>query len=376
MKKPVLIALCLALCLVMALSGTIAYLTDSDSDANVMTLGNVYIELQEFERDDQGDLKEFDDFKMLHPLVGDLTARDPAFNLPQNSNFMDKIVLMEGQGKNANAFLRVYIGVPSALRNVQGMGIDAVSLYMAQDMALPGSHTDAWPWALDSAHSHYGVEIDGIPFDMICYNYQKLLQPGEQTPPLLAGLYLDSRVDNGNGDGEYTIWLGGVEYPLDYDFAALGLQIPVLAQAMQADGFANAGAAFQAGAMNDVDFDALLDLKSLPDEGPSSPATGVAAELIKRIADVLMAGSDENGGLPPVDLSAGEYDLSSPEFNAQLDALMNAMGGVPDGTSLELLVGNGVKVEIHLGKSTLPEGFTLSVDNGAELILTAEPLDD
>ena len=50
MKKYLLMGLSLVLTAVIAISGTLAYLQDADSDVNVMTLGNVSIEQHEYER--------------------------------------------------------------------------------------------------------------------------------------------------------------------------------------------------------------------------------------------------------------------------------------------------------------------------------------
>ena len=47
MKRSVILTLCIILCLALSLGGTIAYLTDSDGDVNVMTLGRVDITLEE-----------------------------------------------------------------------------------------------------------------------------------------------------------------------------------------------------------------------------------------------------------------------------------------------------------------------------------------
>ena len=50
MKKILSIALVVVLLAGIAVSGTMAYLTDTDSAVNVMTLGNVKIEQSEYER--------------------------------------------------------------------------------------------------------------------------------------------------------------------------------------------------------------------------------------------------------------------------------------------------------------------------------------
>ena len=64
MKKPMIMAAALVLALAMAISGTIAYLTDTDSDVNVMTLGNVKIDQIEVGSDG----KPFQDGDPLYPV--------------------------------------------------------------------------------------------------------------------------------------------------------------------------------------------------------------------------------------------------------------------------------------------------------------------
>ena len=50
MKRIVLVISAIVLTLAVAIGGTVAYLQDTDSDVNVMTMGNVYIEQHEYER--------------------------------------------------------------------------------------------------------------------------------------------------------------------------------------------------------------------------------------------------------------------------------------------------------------------------------------
>ena len=49
-KRTLMLVLALSASLLMAVTGTLAYLTDTDSDVNVMTLGNVDIEQHEMKR--------------------------------------------------------------------------------------------------------------------------------------------------------------------------------------------------------------------------------------------------------------------------------------------------------------------------------------
>ena len=72
MKKILSIALVVVLLAGIAVSGTMAYLTDTDSAVNVMTLGNVDIEQIEQEWNEAGELVGFTQAKPLYPYVGEL----------------------------------------------------------------------------------------------------------------------------------------------------------------------------------------------------------------------------------------------------------------------------------------------------------------
>lgn len=50
MKRAIAFLLVVALTAAIAIGGTMAYLTDTDMDTNVMTLGNVKIDQLEYER--------------------------------------------------------------------------------------------------------------------------------------------------------------------------------------------------------------------------------------------------------------------------------------------------------------------------------------
>ena len=50
LNRKLVLILSLALSLALATGGTLAYLSDTDADVNVMTVGNVYIKQLEYER--------------------------------------------------------------------------------------------------------------------------------------------------------------------------------------------------------------------------------------------------------------------------------------------------------------------------------------
>ena len=75
MKKVIAWLLVLALTAAISIGATLAYLTDTDEDANVMTLGKVKIDQLEYERvddektDKDATVQEFHDNKPLYPAV-------------------------------------------------------------------------------------------------------------------------------------------------------------------------------------------------------------------------------------------------------------------------------------------------------------------
>ena len=97
-KRVATLALSIALLLAVTVGGTLAYLTDSDSDVNVMTLGNVKIEQIEQEWNaDETELVGFTQNKPLYPYVGNLgwenTEQDGgAYRRFTMNNVVDKYV--------------------------------------------------------------------------------------------------------------------------------------------------------------------------------------------------------------------------------------------------------------------------------------------
>ena len=79
-KKILLSALALILVVAVTIVGTVAYLKSQDDATNVMTLGNVKIELNEYQwNDDATELVAFDQGKPLYPYVGTLGWKNTAY---------------------------------------------------------------------------------------------------------------------------------------------------------------------------------------------------------------------------------------------------------------------------------------------------------
>ena len=257
MKKKLLTTLSVVLILGLAALGILAYLTDTDSDVNVMTLGNVDIEQHEYQRVQNGDgtyptdtidgqasyvLEDFEQGKALLPSAINTTTWE-GWNwddtttvrmsqvgsyggmkvLKEASNAQDKFVVVENTGKT-DAYVRTLVAIEAG----------------STDGSLVGS----------SYHNNWGinkvgiVEIDGNKYYVFEYIYKGasdnsrhvngILPAGDTSYPNLSQVYIKSEATNedcaaidGNGNGT--------------------LDILVLSQAVQAEGFDTAAAALTAG---------------------------------------------------------------------------------------------------------------------------------
>ena len=248
-KKLIIMITAIVLVLTTAVGLTLAYLTDRDSDVNVMTVGKVTISMDIQERSVNGGLADFTQKKELRPFVAQtndsgatgLDAKD-AYGMPSAvtaKNFIDKIVTVENTGRN-DAYIRVIVAVPLAVDHVvhilDGNGVD-----------VDGSTTDQDPsygWTKTTADD---MVINGIDHKVYVYT-SAIIAPQEEMAAVIAGIYLDSKVDF---DDETKTWItrGTTDYnydtpvAIDWDFDN-GVEIPVYAQAVQADGFLSAADAF------------------------------------------------------------------------------------------------------------------------------------
>jgi len=241
MKKKILTTLSVVLILGLAALGILAYLQDEDSDVNVMTLGNVDIEQNEYERVVENGaykvengsyvLKDFTQGKPLLPCTEldangnpanhgagdwDTTTVDMSQVGSQGSqkvftskNAQDKIVTVKNTGKS-DAYVRTWIALEDPFtENRIGINVGS-SAYYTQT-----------PWTT--------VVIDGVTYSVSCFTYNEALKPGEVSTPSLFQVYLNSMATN-------------------EDMELLGDTYEILAfsQAVQADGFDSADTALKA----------------------------------------------------------------------------------------------------------------------------------
>lgn len=210
MKKVLALALSLALIATLAISGTIAYLTDTDEAVNVMTLGNVDIEQIEQEYDGNGALVDFTQGKPLYPYVGKLGWENDeenggAYRKFTMENVVDKYVSVKNTGKS-DAYVRTIIALeqgtesPEVINNYMGISINAAN---GSEFKFEG----AWIW--DAIGT---VKIDGNYYDIMVATHEAPVPAGETTIPSLLQVYLKETADNeqveqldGNDNGLYDI---------------------------------------------------------------------------------------------------------------------------------------------------------------------------
>ena len=250
MKKKLTMCLSVALIAVMVISGTLAYLTSEDGDINTMTLGNVEIEQHEYQRAENEDgtlktdtideqtsyvLEAFEQGKELLPIVGDPSTGEAGWDdttvrmtlvdsygsmqVFAGKNAVDKFVTVENTGKT-DAYVRTLVAIEVGTANPDLIGTSYHSTWTPNEIGV--------------------VEIDGNNYLVLEYAYNGaefsdgtwrhengIVPAGDTTYPNLSQVYLKSVATNedceaidGNNNGM--------------------LDILVLSQAVQAEGFADA----------------------------------------------------------------------------------------------------------------------------------------
>ncbi|MBQ4073887.1 MAG: hypothetical protein IJD39_01630 [Clostridia bacterium] len=168
MNRKVILILSLVLALAMSLSGTIAYLSDTDSAVNVMTLGNVKI--KQHEKDAQGNA--FEQGQPLYPAYVDAAGTV--------TGAIDKVVTVENVGAS-EAYVRTWIAFEAGTMD------DA---RFAQVI-----HTDIAADGLTLSNGKF-ITIAGVKYYVVCATYDQPLAPGATSAPSLKQVYMDRLAGN------------------------------------------------------------------------------------------------------------------------------------------------------------------------------------
>lgn len=226
-KKIIAGAAAVALTATVSIGATLAYLTDTDEDVNVMTLGDVYIDQIEQERVDdnaaQKDLKDFEQNKPLLPAVYPgssipwasedqwVVPGDQAWKVVEdNTNVIDKFVTVKNTGKS-DAYVRTIFAIEVGK---DGVNDPYVHVVINDDKNIKDAATWTWDWINGI------VQIGDGYYQLGVATYTDALKPGATTIPSLKQIYLDKVATNEN-----------VEVYGDT------FEILVFSQAVQADGF-------------------------------------------------------------------------------------------------------------------------------------------
>ena len=221
-KKVLLLLLCAALLVGATVAGTVAYLTDRDTVKNTFTVGQVYIELHETGEQTRGDMSVGLD---LHLLPGKPVEKDPTVTVNANSEpcYVRMKVTVNNPAKLAAAFEGL------KYNGVHGNDLPYVTGGMFNlHLLVDGWDAEAW------AFSSYA---DGVyEFRYVGQMATNGIVPKSDTNTVLPDLFTSLTLP-----GEMTNEL--IKNLED-------VTITVTAEAIQADTFANADAAWAAFPVN------------------------------------------------------------------------------------------------------------------------------
>lgn len=225
-KRTIATLISVLLVLVLSVGSTVAYLQDTDSAVNVMTLGSVHIVQNEEERDENGDLVKFTQDQPLYPAVyegepwsssipwaddEEWPGGDEAWKVvEENSNVIDKFVTITNTGKS-EAYVRTLIAY-------EGDAYNGEEIHIVHNSHKSSNPDVSGKFLSEEYLGRY--EIDGVAYDVVAYTYKDPLAKEATTIPSLKQVYMDKGCDNEDVE----------KYGETYDILAVS-------QAVQVQGF-------------------------------------------------------------------------------------------------------------------------------------------
>ena len=247
MKKILAMALVVVLAVTAVTGATLAYFTDEAEATNTFTTAKIDIALKEQQRDvvdgqpvPDSALEAFEQKKVLFPIVGSAQGKKDKMGLVVAGNYVDKIITIENLKTSTDAYVRLYIAIPSVLDNIADAGKNVLHFNFGNDFAT-GEYTtaDYANWGAETLLAQE-FDIDGTDYNIYYRDYNKVMAKDTETgSAAYVGFYLDKNVDY-NGQA-YTI----NDEVIDFDFSE-GVTIPVYAVGVQAAGFNTCAAAVDA----------------------------------------------------------------------------------------------------------------------------------
>ncbi|MBE5776545.1 MAG: hypothetical protein E7326_03490 [Clostridiales bacterium] len=273
MNRKLVLILALVLSVAVATTGTLAYLTDHETETNVFTVGNVDIDLTE-------------DFEQGATLVpGTKITKVPVIT---NTGKTDAWVWMtvaipagmeDESGDASKNLLHWNWMAGTDARHMNSKGQDSIDTYIDNEWLPEGTTIEQVRagdnWTVDEKTPIAVQTIDGVAYNVYLFKYNTVLVPGETTLGSFCQVYMDTRVDIAP-DGELYWVENGNAKKLNYNINTMGNpKIFVAAYGMQANGFDTVDAAYKAygeqwGDDNNADYN--LPIVAAPTAGSTRPA--------------------------------------------------------------------------------------------------------
>lgn len=223
MKKKI-VAMCATVALAaLAVGGTLAYFTDTDSDKNVMTTGKVDI-VQLENGESEGGFQTVP----LMPMVDTREAGDPLYNdngmfNEKMKNVVTKVVTVKNEAAENAVNQSAYVRTIFAFETITEYKADGSGTILRNGKEI---FDEYFGYIGDFELLNKTIEIDGVEYALAMKVYDEALAPGETSEPSLEQIFLAPTANN-----EVAAWFGD-EY-----------QILVLSQGVQTEGFNDAATA-------------------------------------------------------------------------------------------------------------------------------------
>lgn len=250
LNRKTILVMALLLSVAMATTGTLAYLTDRDSEANVFTIGNVEIDLNE----------EFEQGAELLPGV-DIAKNPTITNTGSNDAWVWMTIAVPTYvdvlgNANDNAIHWNWIGGTCVSELGKTPSITEAKLnqykelgYIDESVTLEQIQAGDFWIGTGTECIAEGIEIEGDDntYNLYVFKYNKPLAPGQTTVSgPLCKVYLDANIDV-DPEGNVHHVEGGVVTDLNWNINDNDSPvIYVSAYAIQSEGFADVEAAYAA----------------------------------------------------------------------------------------------------------------------------------
>ena len=236
--KALLMSLCAVLLVAASVLGTMAYLTAHDEVKNTFTVGNVAIKLDEAKVDEMGNLVKNQDGTLAERVPGNAYKL-----LPNHTYVKDPTVTVKTPSVESYVRMKVTFNKASALI--------AMCTNPDWEEDAPTEIKNAWPLLYMVNFTDESAKWDGITLDNMT-EVEKMLADAKyfdaKNDTLTFYYYYTETVDATDGDVVLPALFDSIKVPEwatgDQLKALEGFEINVVAEAIQADSFADADAAW------------------------------------------------------------------------------------------------------------------------------------